>query len=307
VAEADEYAVEPGFDNSARFLSQNPDILLITNIDFDHPDIYPNITSVIEVYTQFAQRLQGLKTLILNGDDKNSLELREKYPQAITYGFSPGSMYQIERRTTARLHNTFCLHYKGESVGEFVVKVPGIHNIMNAAGALIAAYYAGVPFEEGARNLEIFEGVARRFEYLGTLGGVDCFDDYAHHPHEIEATLGGIAEWYASKKIIAVFQSHTYSRTQSLLSEFGSAFTNATKVRILPIYASAREKLKSISGNDLVQEIAKHHPDVAFWESTQELKQSIIKIIDENSVIVFMGAGDIGVKARKCLDTKYNT
>ncbi len=137
---------------------------------------------------------------------------------------------------------------------------------------------------------------------MGVLGNSPVFDDYAHHPNEIKATLEAARDWYPDRRIIAVFQPHTYSRTQALLPEFAKAFRMAHGVIITDIYASAREtETLGISGKTLVQEIAKHHPRVYYGPDFEAVDKLIHEHAEPNDVIIFMGAGDIyGWSKRFC-------
>ncbi len=267
VAEADEYVTDPGHDATPRFMWQHPDILVITNIDYDHPDVYASLS---DVQAAFA-KLQKQAKVTIQGEDF----------QVTHVGFG-------DERTF------FTLAQNGMKLFDFTLKVPGKHNALNAAAAAMAARHIGLSWEQIAKGLLAFEGTKRRFELVGEIGDVKIIDDYAHHPNEIMATLEAARDWYPKRRIVAVFQPHTYSRTKALLSEFSRAFGSAHEVILTDIYASAREtETLGLSGKTLVEETAKHHPHVYYAPDFTAVKKRLSAQMQANDVIIFMGAGDI--------------
>ncbi len=287
VAEADEYITDPNHDSTPRFLWQHPDVLVVTNIDFDHPDAYASLTAVQDAFVKLQKQS---KLTIVNADDPASRVLES----SVTYGFSPRAEFRVTNVRSGAEQTFFTLFERGMAVGEFTLKVPGRHNALNAAAAALACRSLGVPWEDIKKGLQVFGGTKRRFEFVGAIGETRVYDDYAHHPKEIIATLAAVREWYPRRRIIAVFQPHTYSRTKALLSEFSRAFTNAHKVIITDIYSSARESgSQGISGKTLVEETAKHHTDVLYAPDFSHAAALLREHMQPGDVIIFMGAGDI--------------
>lgn len=290
VAEGDEYVTDPGHDQTPRFMWLAPEILVITNIDYDHPDAYPSLDAVKDAFIQLQKKSS---TVIFNADDPNSTVLTKRDTD-MSYGFSPAADYRISNVGVGNERMFFTLEERGVSLGEFAIKVPGLHNVANATAAMVAAYAGGVRWEELRQGILSFQGTKRRFEKLEGSKGTIFYDDYAHHPAEIMATLKAARSWYPNKRIIAVFQPHTYSRTKSLLTEFGTAFTNADMVILTQIYASAREHdTLGIDGMTLVHELTGHHKDVRFAEDKVGVIDVLKKSRGDNDVVIFMGAGDI--------------
>lgn len=290
VAEGDEYVTDPSHDPTPRFLWLKPEILVVTNVDYDHPDAYPDLASV---QTAFREIKKKSKITILNADDPNSRVLKEG-SNVITYGFSPSAEYRISHVGTGAERTFFTLEERGVHLGEFTLKVPGAHNVSNATAAMIAAHIAGVPWDMLREGLLQFTGTKRRFEKLASSGGITLYDDYAHHPTEIAATLKAARSWYAGQRIVAVFQPHTYSRTKTLLSEFGRCFTDADTVILTDIYASAREQdTLGITGMTLVSEAAKYHRDVRYASDKAAVIDTLTTAVNRGDVVIFMGAGDI--------------
>lgn len=293
VIEGDEYVTDPGHDQTPRFLWLKPEIAVITNIDYDHPDAYRDLAAVKDAYKELSHRVTANGVRIVNADDPNSKELLRE-PNVIPYGRSPASLYQITRITQGPERMFFTVSTQGVEIGEFTLSVPGIHNVMNATAALIAAHESGISWETAGKGLQTFRGTARRFEHIDTIEGVTYIDDYAHHPEEIQSTLTAARSWFGDRKIIAVFQPHTYSRTKSLLSRFANAFGDADTVVITDIYASAREHdTLGITGMTLVEQTRLHHKHVEFCPKQDDVETYLMQTVKPGDVVLFMGAGDI--------------
>lgn len=268
VVEADEYAVSPGVDNTPKFLYFKPRIIVTTNIEHDHPDIYLTIEDTKRAFRQFFEKVPEDGMLIVNENDKNAAEITKNLNVLkITYP-APGE--------------------------SFVLNVPGDFNQLNASAAATVARFYGISDEQIRNGFKKFTGTRRRFEKMGEKNGVQFIDDYAHMPNEIKATLKAARELYSDKRIIAVFQPHTYSRTKAFLSEFAQSFVDSDVVIVMDIYASAREiDILGVSGEFLVKEVARFHSN-AFYAGKHE---DTIKWIRENAksgdVVLTLGAGDI--------------
>lgn len=290
VAEGDEYITDPSHDTTPRFMWLTPEILVVTNIDYDHPDAYPSLEAVTQAFVA-VQKKSSLT--IVNRDDPMSRPLLTG-ENVITYGFSPAADFHITHVGVGRERMFFTLEERNVSVGEFSMKVPGKHNVSNAVAALVAAHATGIPWDTLREGLLNFTGTKRRFEKLGTKNGITFYDDYAHHPTEIMATLKAARSWYPSERIIAIFQPHTYSRTKALLKEFSLAFSDADTVILTDIYASAREhETLGITGETLVQETMKHHPHVMYGSTMKDVESTLSRLAKPGDIVVLMGAGDI--------------
>lgn len=290
IAEGDEYVTDPGHDMTPRFMWTSPEILVVTNIDFDHPDAFADLAAVQKAFMDLAQKSA---TVILNADDPNSRVLNG-HPSVITFGLSPAADYRISRVGVGRERMFFSLEERGVMLGEFTLKVPGNHNVANAVAAMIAAHTAGVSWDTLREGLLLFGGTKRRFEKLTSSNGIAFYDDYAHHPTEIAATLKAARTWYPESKIVAVFQPHTYSRTKTLLARFGACFADADTVVLTEIYASAREHdTLGIDGTTLVSELSRQHKDVQYGKDNSGVTAILKDILSPGDVVVFMGAGDI--------------
>ena len=264
VAEADEYVTDPGHDPTPRFLWQHPEVLVVTNIDFDHPDVYPDLLSVQQAF--IALQKQSTFTFI-SADDEASSVLR--------------NTDNVE---------TFAI---SEILKKVKLQVPGRHNMLNAQVAIAACERIGIAWESIKRGLERFGGTKRRFEKLGEARGALIYDDYAHHPKEIEATIAAFRDMYPKKRLIVIFQPHTYSRTKALLTDFIRALGRADIVLVTEIYASARETQRE-------KGLAKQLGGL-YRPTKKDVTEWLTKELNDGDVVVFMGAGDIYQWAKEIL------
>lgn len=311
VAEADEYMTDPHGDKTIKFLWQHPQIVVMTNIEYDHPDVYASLDDVHAAFLQFANRLPENGMLIACGDDPEIQKLLKDWipvsagmtasnaasqRKAITYGFSPTNDYVITRSSISGEQTFFWVSLRGTMLGEFAVRASGDHNALNGLAAVIVALESGVSIEKIKKGLLAFRGSKRRLEFIGDLAtGAKVYDDYAHHPTEIKTTLQALRKQYDKKKIVCIFQPHTYSRTKMLFNEFLKAFDAVDSVVLTDIYASAREQAdETISSQRLSDVMSQTHNDVLYLPTLADVVQYINeKRFRSDTVIVTMGAGDI--------------
>lgn len=297
IAEADEYATEPVHDKTPKFLWQHPKIIILTNIEFDHPDLYRSVDEVREAFLRFVQQLPKDGILIICGDDAQNKKLLKEYKgRKITFGKLESNDFIIRRVSVLGEQTFFWVDGYGTSLGEFMLKVSGEHNALNALGAIIGALEVGIKIEKIKEGLKKFIGTKRRFEYIGRLvSGAMLFDDYAHHPTEIKKTLIAFRQSYPKSKIVCIFQPHTYSRTKKLFDEFLYSFSNADVVIISNIYPSLREQPDpSVSSKLLVEAMSRFQKDALFLPELPDVVEYIEKKhFDNDTIVITMGAGDI--------------
>ena len=225
----------------------------------------------------------------------------------ITYGFSPRADFQITRNYIGDKASFFRVSGKNIEIGEFMIKVPGTHNMLNSLSASLACHWAGLGFDKIIKCLKNFTGSKRRFEHIAHVDSIDLYDDYAHHPSEIAATLSGAKKWFADRRIIVIFQPHTFSRTKRLLPEFAACFKDADMAFITDIYPSARESFDStISSKILVSRIKRQHKNVVYISGINELTDLLPALVHDRDIIMTMGAGDIYLWHRKIKDVLIN-
>ncbi|MCL4382544.1 MAG: UDP-N-acetylmuramate--L-alanine ligase [Patescibacteria group bacterium] len=295
VVEADEYVTDPGLDPTPRFFWLKPDIAVLTNIDFDHPDVYDNLAEIKEAFLTFAQKIPPDGLLVAGIDDENVRKILPFFHKPVlTYGFSTLADYQISRLSFGPSLTFFNLKYKNTDLGKFTLKIPGQFNVLNAVAACIVANFLGISWEKIKEILPGFSGTKRRFELISEKKKIKFFDDYAHHPAQIKSTLAAAKAWFPGKRIICLFQPHTFSRTKALLSAFGRAFSGADEVVIVDIFPSAREKVdKTISSKILALEIKKNQKNVHYFAKLNEAGDFLAKILLPGDIMLTMGAGDV--------------
>ncbi len=295
VAEADEYVASPGIDNRPKFVFQKPKVIVVTNIEHDHPDVYPNLESTMAAYTSFFQKIPdgGLLVACLDNQNIRYLLAKIKVPTQ-TYGFSQKVDWQIEKVHFSQEQTLFNLSHQGMTVRELKLNVPGKFNVLNATAAFAVGTYLGIGAEKLREGLKLFEGTKRRFELIGEVKGIRVYDDYAHHPTEIQATLEAAKAWLPGRRLIVIFQPHTFSRTKALFNQFARAFSRAEAVIFTDIYASAREKpLTGVNSRLLAQEAKKYHPQAVYCPGKKEVIEYLAEKTKPDDLIITMGAGDI--------------
>ncbi|MDO8451431.1 MAG: UDP-N-acetylmuramate--L-alanine ligase [bacterium] len=296
VAEADEYPTDPTSDSTPRFLWQKPDILIVTNVDYDHPDAYHSLAEIHSAFQRFLGQRKKDNVTILSADDTESIPLRDS--SSVLVGTSDDADVRVHDVVFGDRTTEFTLSSSGEGSTRCVLRIPGMHNALNAAMAAVAARSCGVSWDDVKGGLQRFSGTKRRFEKIGEGNGVVLYDDYAHHPSEITATLRGTRDWYPGRRIISVFQPHTYSRTKALFSSFVQAFAGSDMTIITDVYGSAREKdTLGVDIRELVSE-AKHHTESLYAKGRDEVRAVLLRAVKPGDVILFMGAGDIYIWAR---------
>ena len=295
VAEADEYAVSPGTDDRPRFVFQQPKIVVVTNIEHDHPDIYPDLTSSLKIFRSFLTKVGPDGLVVGCSDNKNVAELvrRGLGVPVQTYGFESGVDWQITNFNSARGKTSFTVRYQGMGF-EIQLQVPGRFNGLNAVSALAVGTQLGLPAQKLIEGLRKFIGIQRRFEMIARVGRHWLYDDYAHHPSEIRATILAAKRWWPDHRLVVVFQPHTYTRTKALLKEFTTAFSQADQVLVAEIYASARESEDQyFSTKRLVEEIRPFQPKTAYVKNALSACEWLGENITKPTVVMTMGAGNI--------------
>lgn len=295
VAEADEYATFPQNDKTPKFLWQNPQVTVITNIEYDHPDIFDNLAQIKDAFRQFIQKLPPDGILIASTDNPVVKSLFQNFRgEKISFGFGPTCDWQITKVSFGEGKTWFWVKHKNLDLGKFTLSVPGKYNALNALAAIVVGVSLGIPVEKIRQILPKFFGTKRRFEFISETNGIKLYDDYAHHPTEISATLKAAKEWFPGKRIIVIFQPHTYSRTKALFDEFARCFSFADYTVLVGIYPSAREEIDpTISSKLLAIEVARHQRNVSYLPGKEEVIEYLGKIARPGDIILTMGAGDI--------------
>jgi len=278
------------------FLKLSPDVAIVLNIDADHLDYFKTLENIIKSFHTFCKK--ATKAIILNGDDANSLKAIEGITgkDIITFGFnSTNDYYPIITKTTG-MQTDFSLMHKGKKITDLSIFVPGTHNVLNAVAAIVGALYIGVSLDGISLGLQGFRGAGRRFEKIGEACGVTIVDDYAHHPAEVSVTLKA-AKKLDFKRVWAVHQPFTYSRTSMLLDDFAEALKIADKVVLTEIMGSREKNTYNIFSADLAEKI-----NGCEWFNTfDEVVDYVAENVCEGDLVITLGCGDVYKVAKKLL------
>ena len=265
------------------FLNFFPTLAVILNVEADHLDYFKDLADVQKSFRQFAQL--STNGIIANGDDPHVLQTLEGI-EFISFGMNAGN-----RVTAANISSNwrqFDVVCDGEIYCHLDLKVIGRHNAMNALAAAAAAWHLGIPGEFVSEGLSTFTGAQRRMQYKGTYNGADIYDDYAHHPDELAATIDAMRS-LNYKRLVIAFQPHTYSRTTALFDDFVAQLKKADHVVLAEIYAARERNTTGISSADLVKQI----PGSVYCETLPQVTEYLKEIAREGDVIMTVGAGDI--------------
>ncbi|MDR2510103.1 MAG: UDP-N-acetylmuramate--L-alanine ligase [Spirochaetaceae bacterium] len=303
----DKYFIAETCEYRRHFLSFKPRRILLTSVESDHQDYYPDYASIRDAFVEYVSLLPEGGRLIFCADDAGAREVAERAARngelSFQYGFSAKGPWRIEYCAVKNEE----LRFKLEAFErEFSLVVPGRHNALNAAGALALLYemyvsdrgelsvsereeFAG----KAAAALKEFRGGKRRAEIIGERRGVIFMDDYGHHPTAIKATLRALREFYPERRLIVSFMPHTYSRTAALLDSFAGSFEDAGLVILHKIYASPRETdRRGIDGRTLFEETRRRHPNVVYVENHEDVLKDAGLLPKSNSLFLTLGAGD---------------
>ncbi len=294
VAEADEFITDPLKNLTPRFHYLTPYMAVITNLEYDHPDVYPSLDSVFDSFIKFLQPVPKNGFIIINIDNPRCKQFISRLNRpVITYGFSPLADWQIISHHLADKKQFFTLKVKGVTWPEMILTLPGNYNLLNATAAIVTAYNLGASTQKLQAGIKTFTGVKRRFELISEVKKISLYDDYAHHPTEIKAVLQAAREWFPDRRLIPIFQSHTYSRTKALLTEFSQSFSQADLVVINDIFASAREKDNlGLTSKSFSNSVAKHHRQVYYCPGKAATLAFIKHYCRSGDILITLGAGN---------------
>lgn len=287
VLEADEY--------DRMFLGLQPAIAVITNVEWDHPDCYPSPADFRAAFREFTAGIKQGGLLISCLDDPGAAEIHELRPDqsycGLTYGLDEAADLRAADLVTRPDggYRAKLIWWNAPS-GTLDLAVPGIHNVQNAMAALLVGRSCGVCLAAGAATLSTFTGTARRFEQKGEANGVTVIDDYAHHPTEVEVTLAAARERFPTRRIWAVFQPHTFSRTERMIYRMGDSFRHADEVIVTDIYAAREQDDGRVSVGELVA--ASSHDAIRHISGLDAAAAYLIRNLRPGDVVITLGAGD---------------
>ncbi len=271
------------------FLSFSPTIAVILNVDSDHLDFFKDLDDIKNSFHNFAKLVPEHGFIVANGDDANTMSaISGINRQVITFGTTESSDVFAKNVTFKGASTSFDVFYKGEFFQDVRLNVPGMHNVYNALAATAAAICIGVSPISVKYGLAGFTGAGRRFEFKGKYNGADVYDDYAHHPRELKAILDAV-EPLGYKRVVAVFQPHTYTRTNALFDDFVEQLKRPDLLYLTEIYAAREQNTLGISSADIAREI----PNSQFFAEFSELEESLKWTASPGDLILTIGAGDV--------------
>ena len=275
VIEADEY--------DRTFLALRPEVAIVTNVDHDHVDIFPTKADYDDAFRRFAAQVS---TLVACADDPGARSLAAA--RTVRYGIGASADYTIGERLDTGVGQTFLLAGPAGR-GRVTLRLPGAHNALNAAGAVVAAVACGIPLSAAADAFHSFNGTARRLEPLGEAAGVAVVDDYAHHPSELRASIAAVRPRVAAgARLFAVFQPHTRSRLAAFFEDFVAALGTADERIVVETFASAREQ----SGGDEAKRLA-DRSSATYAPDTDAAARELAGRVRSGDLVLLLGAGNV--------------
>jgi len=300
VIEADEY--------DRMFLGLTPEIAVITNVEHDHPDIYPLEEDFRQAFRDFVECVLPGGVVIGYGDHPQTAKLLDDAAalERIVYRFG----FDLRKNDYCARHVQ--INHDGDGyrfdmvrgtdvLTEVALHIPGLHNVLNALAALVVVDVLSLPLDKAAMALEKFKGAERRFEIRGEVNGVVVVDDYAHHPTEILATIQAAKSRFPQRRLWVLWQPHTYSRTVELFDQFRSALQHAEHLVVMDIFAAREDKPEGFSIGKLVRDL--HHPDVHLMPGIPEAAGFLSQVLVPGDVLLVMSAGDAIDVSKRVLRT----
>lgn len=271
------------------FLKFHPFATIILNIEEDHLDYFKDIEHIKGSFLKFANLTDENGFVVINKEDKECVEISKDINRKVyTFGFSDSCDCYAKNIQFKGGKPTFDVYYNKEFKGNIELGVLGEHNILNSLSVILTALIYGIDYKIIKKSLSEFKGAKRRFEYKGTFGGAEVYDDYAHHPTEIETTIKS-AKKKDYNNLYIVFQPHTYTRTKALFEDFVKVLKNGENVIIADIYAAREKNTIGISGKDLADKI----PNAVYIPEFLQIENYLNKKVKANDLIITVGAGDV--------------
>jgi UDP-N-acetylmuramate--alanine ligase len=276
-----EWLVAETDESDGTLTLHHPQRALVTNIELDHPDHFRDVSAVRDLFQWFIEGLPKDGLAVVCADDELARELKPK-ARKVTYGFRHDATYRTEPVRPFPI-------YRGlELLGHVNLRQPGRHNIQNATGAAAMALELGIGFDEIAAALRTFPGAHRRMEFLGVFQGASVYDDYAHHPTKVRATIEAARE-LRHRRLIVVFQPHRFSRLSALMHDFTRSFEGADRVFVLDTYSAGEENVSGVRAEDLAHQVRQ----ATYVGDFDKAREALQEIVGPDDLVLLMGAGDI--------------
>lgn len=262
------YALVEACEYKGDFLSLTPEILVITNLEHEHVDYYKTLEDVQAAFKKLVGQVSEEGVIVVNTKDPNIAPILKGAKQRV-------------------------VDYTEFLEVDLPLKQPGLHNRLNAAAAMAAAAQEKIKPEVAREIVQEFRGTWRRFEYKGEVNGAPLYDDYAHHPTEIKATIAAAKELYPDRRLVTIFKPHTYSRTAEFFNDFARSFSGGHESLFLPIYAAREENVTGVSSRELAVKTLEYVPNTHYFETHEAVVEYVNEHIKADAVVIVMGAGDV--------------
>ena len=291
-----EFLVAEADESDGSFLRLTPSMVVVTNIDREHLDYYSGLEEIEDSFFKFMDKIPFYGVIIACGDNEALKRVvGRSRKRHLLYGVGKGCELRALNVRSSGLSATFDVEFRGELLGKVELNVPGIHHVRNALAAVAVGLELDVPFNVIRDGLLEYDGVGRRFEILGLEHGITVVDDYAHHPTEIKATLAAARSAWPDSRLLVLFEPHRYTRTQMLMEEFSSAFTDADEIWITAIYPASEPAIVGVSGRRLARLIGDTcGRNVHFVDSVSLLPGKVLSHLRSGDIVMTLGAGAIG-------------
>lgn len=280
-----------------------PNVCVINNLEADHLDFYKDgLKSILDTFEKFISNMPETSIVLVNKDCKATMSLQSH--KTLTFGLSDAD-YTARNICFKPDCTTFDIYYKGEFLTDLTIILRGKHNVYNALSVLASLHQAGVDINAVKPHFATFAGMGRRFQKVAEFNGVTVYDDYAHHPTEIKATLSS-AEGMKDKHIIAVFQPHRYTRLKNLWNEFLDAFSNVDKVVVTDVYAASEDVIEGVNSERFAKDLANHIdiPCEYIKGSIADVAKKLYPELRKNDVVIGLGAGTITNLSKELLNVE---
>jgi UDP-N-acetylmuramate--alanine ligase len=299
VVEADE--------SDGSFLAITPRVAVVTNVEADHLDHWADLASIEDAFVRFCaatKETDGVAVLCVDdpGARRVAERARAEGVRVVTYGQSADADVRIVDPVASDRGWSFSVMDHGMRRGTVALQVPGMHNALNAAAAWAVVSVLGAPVAEAAEGLEAFTGTQRRFELRGQVDGIRVYDDYAHHPTEVEVTLRAAREVAGEGRVVVAFQSHRYTRTSIFAFDFGRALGLADEVVVLEVYSAGEQPIPGASGAVIAAAVPLPADRVHFEPSWAQVPRVVVERARPGDVVLTMGAGDVGLLAPQIVE-----
>ena len=276
-----EWLVAETDESDGTLTLHHPQRAIVTNIELDHPDHFRDVSAVRDLFQWFIEGLPAAGLAVLCADDDLARDLKPK-ARKVTYGFRHDATYRCEPV------RPFPVYRGVDELGRINLRQPGRHNIQNATAAAAMALEIGIDFPTVAHALETFPGAHRRMEFLGTFQGATVYDDYAHHPTKVKATIEAARE-LRHRRLIVVFQPHRFSRLHALMHDFARSFEGADRVFVLDVYSAGEDNVSGVQAADLAHQV----PQAIYVGDFESAREALEETVGRDDLVLLMGAGDI--------------